>query len=154
MKTDDFEILRLNEADIPAAKQLFQLFKDVFGEEGEVGPGERYVRSLLKNPSFLCLSAIYKNEPVGGLTAYSLPMYNSESPELFIYDIAIKPQFQRKGIGTKLMSAAQVYCTQNGIKQMFVDAGKADAHALDFYRSMNGSEETVVQFTFSVSGAH
>jgi len=81
-------------------------------------------------------------------------MYNSDSAELFIYDIAVRPEFQRKGVGKRLMLAAQAFCTQNGIKQMFVDANEADTHALDFYSSLGGRAEKVVQFTFLTGGEH
>jgi len=149
-----FEIVRLGEADTRIAQQLFQLFEDVFGEGDKFAPHEGHLRNLLKNPSFVCFAALHKDEPVGGLTAYSLPMYNSGSAELFIYDIAVKPEFQRKGVGKRLMLAAQAFCTQNGIKQMFVDANEADTHALDFYSSLGGRAEKVVQFTFLAGGEH
>jgi len=149
-----FEIVRLGEADTRIAQQLFQLFGDVFGQGDKFAPHQGHLRNLLKNPSFVCFAALHKDEPVGGLTAYSLQMYNSDSAELFIYDIAVRPEFQRMGVGKRLVSAAQAYCTQNGIKQMFVDANEADTHALDFYRSLGGRAEKVVQFTFLAGGEH
>jgi len=146
--TDDLIIRRLTGKDITIAKTLFKVLQEVFEEEktGEVSEG--HIIRLLNNSAFVCLVAIYKNEVIGGLTAYDLPMYNSEKPELFIYDIAIKPHFQRLGFGKELMNVIKDYCAKNSIKQLFVDANEEDTHALDFYRSMNGREEKVVQFTF------
>jgi hypothetical protein len=36
------------------------------------------------------------------------------------------------------------------MQEIFVDANEEDQHALDFYRSMNGREEKVVQFSYPV----
>ena len=146
--TPEFEIKRLGTPDLLIAQQLFLLFNEVFDIKNAVVAQSLELIKLLDSPGFICFAAIYNNEVTGGLTAYQLPMYNSKCAEMFIYDIAVKPAFQRMGAGKKLLLAIKDYCEQNGIKQMFADASEADKHALDFYRSMHGREEKVIQFTF------
>jgi aminoglycoside 3-N-acetyltransferase I len=80
------------------AGQLFLLFQQVFDAKLPTVK-KAYLKKLLNRPDFICFAAIYKNEVIGGLTAYELPMYHSETSEMYIYDIAVKPAFQRKGIG-------------------------------------------------------
>jgi len=145
---NEFIVRRLNRKDSSIAQQLFLVLQEVFAIKSSSIASNEQVNTLLKNASFICFAAIYKDEVVGGLTAYELSMYHSAYSELFIYDIAVKPEFQRMGLGKKLIIAAKDYCKENKIAQLFVDASENDNHALDFYRTMNMREEKVIQFTF------
>ena len=42
---------------------------------------------------------------MGGLTAHALPMTRSPEAELFIYDLAVRADRQRRGIGRTLVLA-------------------------------------------------
>ena len=149
--TKEFKIKRLTKKDVTTAQQLFPLLQQVFEVENPAIATNDYVTKLLKNIAFVCFAAIYNNEVVGGLTAYELPMYHPPCSELFIYDIGVKPEFQRMGLGKQLVAAVKEYGNEKDMKQLFVDASEADGHAVNFYRSMNGKEEKVVQFTFDTN---
>ena len=45
--------------------------------------------------------AVLDNVVVGGLTAHVLPSAYSASAEVYIYDLGVKAEMQRKGIGTQ-----------------------------------------------------
>lgn len=147
---EQLEIARLSNEDVTVALELFQLFREVFDEEDAIAISEEYLSSLLEKADFIVLCIRCKGIVVGGLTAYELPMHQFEGAEMFIYDIAIKPDYQRRGLGKKLLQALEEYCKQKGISQIFVDASVEDLHALDFYQSSGGKGEKVVQFTFRV----
>jgi aminoglycoside 3-N-acetyltransferase I len=146
------QIKRLGKEDVAIARRLLLLFGEVF-EMGDVEiPEEAYLEKLIGNPGFIMYAAISGNEVAGGLTAYALPMYYTDRAEMFIYDIAVRPAFQRKGVGGRLLSALQRYCKENGIREMFVAANEEDAHAVDFYRKTGGREEKVLHFTYRIDG--
>lgn len=147
---NDFQIKLLGNDDWQLFQQLTSVFNKVFETEDTQIPNESYLSNLLHNPGFLAFVVISRGEVAGGLTAYILPMYHAEHSEIFIYDIAVETQFQRKGLGKKLLSSLQDYCKQNGIKEMFVQAHQEDEHALEFYRSTGGKAESVVNFTYSL----
>ncbi|RDC64002.1 GNAT family N-acetyltransferase [Adhaeribacter pallidiroseus] len=65
-----------------------------------------------------------------------------------MYDIAVKPAFQRKGIGRQLLDTLLHYSQQNGFINVFVPANEEDTHALDFYHATGGNPEKVVYFTY------
>jgi aminoglycoside 3-N-acetyltransferase I len=84
-----------------------------------------------------------------GLTAHTVPMTRSESSEIFVYDIAVRGDHQRRGIGRQLMTALLEGGAAANIYTTFVAADNDDDHALDFYRSLGGVESPVTLFTFS-----
>ena len=113
-------------------------------------PSELYLTKLLEKNDFIVLVAFYEKDLIGGLTAYELPLCSAEKSEIFIYDIAIKNEFQRKGVGKKLLSFLKDYCKQNDISIFFVEAHEEDVHAVDFYHSTGGNAEKVVHFNYEI----
>jgi aminoglycoside 3-N-acetyltransferase I len=88
---------------------------------------------------------------IAGLTVYVLDLYYSEKPLAYIYDLAVLPEYQRIGVGKKLVGFTNEYCRQKGFEEVFVQADKADIHALDFYRSTGPTnEEPVIHFYYKL----
>ena len=113
--TKPFEIKQLTKEDLSTFKSLIDLFNMVFEEEPVSGENGNLLK-LLGSNNFIAMAAVSENEVVGGLTAYELPMYHSESSEVFLYDLAVKPAYQRMGIGKKLIQNLKEYCIKNGIR--------------------------------------
>jgi aminoglycoside 3-N-acetyltransferase I len=144
------EVRKLGQEDLAVFTLLVQLFNEVFEEDEPAIGSETSLLRLLKNNSFVAMAAFYEGEIAGGLTAYELPMYYSENSEIFIYDLAVKLEYQRMGVGKSLIHKLQEYCVENGIVEFFVLAHEEDEHALEFYRSTGGKSEDVVNFLYKV----
>jgi aminoglycoside 3-N-acetyltransferase I len=142
------KIKQLTEQDLSEFAALIHLFNAVFEEESKIG-SEANLLNLLESKSFIALVAIDKDEVMGGLTAYELPMYYSDSSEIFLYDMAVKPNYQRMGIGKGLIQRLKEYCTEHGIKEFFVMAHEEDEHAVEFYHATGGRAEKVVNFLYA-----
>ena len=148
LNTKAFEIKRLTKEDLSTFNLLINMFSMVFEEgESDVRNDANSLR-LLGSNNFIAIAAISENEVVAGLTAYELPMYYSEYSEIFLYDLAVKPEYQRIGIGKRLLQSLKEYCIKNGIKEFFVLAHEQDEHAIKFYRSTGGKSEKVVNFLY------
>ena len=93
--------------------------------------------------SFWAIAAFAGDELVGGVTAHTLPLTRSASAELFIYDIAVRADHQRQGIGRRLIAALRAAALAAGIAVVFVPAANEDEHACDFYRALGGEPEEV-----------
>lgn len=141
------EIKRLTKQDLSEFTALIHLFNLVFEEESKIG-SDANLRKLLNNKSFSALVALEQDKIVGGLTAYELPMYYSNRSEIFLYDLAIHPKYQRMGIGKSLLQRLKEYCAGNGIKEFFVMANEEDEHAIEFYHATGGKAERVVNFVY------
>jgi aminoglycoside 3-N-acetyltransferase I len=145
---DEIQVRRLTVLDGDLARKLFLLMSEVFAEE--CAPlGEDYLRSLLSRPDFWALAAFVDGDVVGGLTAHSLPMTRTESSEVLIYDIAVRGDQRRKGIGRQLISTLREAANAAGLADVFVPVDNDDVEALDFYRALGGQPSPVTIYTFS-----
>lgn len=142
-----FQIRRLSPDHLTDFQALVHLFNRVFEAEPNLA-SETGLLKLLHNPNFLVLVALVEDEVVGGLTAYELPLYTSDSSEMFIYDLAVNPPYQRMGIGRGLLDELKTYCRERGILEFFVMAHAEDEHAVEFYRATGGKSEDVVNFVY------
>ncbi len=144
----DVRITRLGVGDLDQARTLFALLAEVFGEPREL-LSTSYLEALLADRSFWAMAAFDGDEVVGGVTGYALAMTRSESREMFVYDIAVRPEHQRKGVGRRLLEVLAETAAASGIDDMFVFADNADSHALAFYRALGGAPSGVTCFSFA-----
>ena len=147
--TKEFEIKQLTKEDLSTFNSLIDLLNMVFEEEAKIR-SEAHLLRLLGRDDFIAIVAVSENEVLGGLTAYELSMVYSDYSEIFLYDMAVKSEYQRMGIGKGLIQGLKEYCIKNGIKEFFVLAHEEDKHAIEFYRSTGGKSEKVVNFLYEV----
>ena len=141
-------IRKLSVGDAELARSLFSVMASVFGTNAHSVSVE-HIASLLSRDDFWVIAALAEGAPIAGLTAFVLPLTHSELSELFIYDIAVAPVYQRRGIGSRLVQMARSLAADRGIATTWVPVENEDVHAIEFYRSMGGAPSPVTIFTFS-----
>lgn len=144
----DLRVRRLTAADLDTARQMLRMMGRVFGET-PAGLPDPYLEYLLRRTDFWALAAMEDAEVVGGLTAHVLPLTTRASAELFIYDLAVRHDRQRQGIGRRLIGTVREEAAAVGIGLVFVAADEEDLHALEFYRALGGRASPATVFTFS-----
>jgi aminoglycoside 3-N-acetyltransferase I len=145
--THTIEIRQLGHEDRQLARATFVLMAEVFAETC-VDLSDAYIDRLLARSDFWVFAAVDGARPAGGLTAHILPMTIFEGSEVFIYDIAVAPDHQRRGIGRGLLEAVRSTARNAGIATVFVLADDEDSGALDFYRATSGAPSNVTLFEF------
>lgn len=138
---------RLSRSDAELGLAMFFAMARAFGETF-CSPSSDYVARLLSRSDFWAIAGLVDGKPIGGLTAFSLPLTRTETTELFIYDIAVLPEYQRRGIGRRLVQMVRELAAENSITTTWVPADNEDGHALEFYRSIGGVPNPVTVFTF------
>lgn len=138
---------RLTLGERALARELFTMMADVF-EETREPLGDAYLDRLLGRPDFWAIAAVWDGELVGGLTAYTLELTRSQTSEIFIYDIAVRRDRQRQGVGRELIEALRTAAAAAGVDDLFVPADDEDAHALEFYRALGAEASPATFFTF------
>lgn len=143
-------VRRLRAGDEAIARAMFATIAAVFEEEQSGEPlRDDDVASLLRREDFWAVVATEGDVVVGGLTAHALPMTRSRSTELFIYDLAVRADRQRQGIGRALVTQLSSFAREAGIDVVFVPADSEDTHAIEFYRAIGGVPSPATFFTFS-----
>lgn len=138
-------------SDAKLFQDLLQVFAQVFERDPFIPPSLTYLQGLLVQEQVVVYVVIQRDQVLGGLTAYSLPTYYAQGAEMFLYDIGIRPDFQRKGLGKALLQALQEHCKSMGIASLFVAADEEDTHALDFYTHTGGKEAKVRHYTYTMA---
>jgi aminoglycoside 3-N-acetyltransferase I len=148
MANGKMQSIRLKTGDREVARALFSMMAEVFEEECEV-LSDAYIDRLLAREEFWAIAALDGDRVIGGITAHTLPMTRAETSELFIYDVAVRSDHQRQGVGRQLVGELRQLAAAAGIRELFVPADNDDVHALDFYRALGGSASPVTFFTFA-----
>lgn len=147
----EIQILKLDNSDLELFTGLIRVFEDVFVMTDFRIPSASHLRELLKRPDFLVFVALNNTQVVGGLTVYTLTQYYSTRPLAYLYDLAVLEPYQRKGIGRKLIDSVCSFCRENDYEEVFVQADKIDAHAIEFYRRTKPTnEEEVLHFYYTL----
>lgn len=147
----DIQIKKLSSQDIDDFTELIRIFEVVFEMDHFKIPDKQHLQNLLNKPDFFTLVAKYNNRIIGGLTVYILHRYYSTKASAYIYDVGVLTDYQRKGIGKKLITYLTHYCRENGFEDAFVQAETDDLQAVNFYRTTSFSNELpATHFTYSL----
>ncbi len=128
-------------------KELVATFSLAF--ESSYNTTDEYLSSMLQNKLCVILGAVVRTRVVGGLVAFEMmPIHGTK--EFYVYDIAIHPDFQKQGLGRRLMDTLKQEARTRGIGTIFVEAESDDKNAVAFYQSIGGEEVLVNHFNFNV----
>ncbi len=132
---------------IAELKELATAFSLAF--ESPYNTTDEYLSSMIKNSSCVILGAVVEAHVVGGLVAFFMtPIHGTK--ELYVYDIAVSPLFQKKGLGKQLVEALKQEARARGVGTIFVEAESEDEGAVAFYRAIGGEEVAVNHFNFNI----
>lgn len=146
--TTDVKVL--TETDLSLFEDLLAIFQDVFELPKEKAPDRNHLQTILADKDCIVIVATVNGQTVGGLTAYILPNYFSAKPMAYIYDVGVRTDYQRQGIGKKVMAFFLNHCSTSGIAEAFVQADVEDDDAITFYRQLTAINPIhAVQFTFN-----
>jgi len=121
--------------DIPALvgllKLLFSIEKDfVFNAAKQ----ERGLRMLLASRRAAVLAAEYDGEVIGICTGQLLISTAQGGLSALLEDMAIAPAWQGKGVGRRLVAAAEAWAGSQGASRIQLLADRSNAPALAFYQ--------------------
>lgn len=126
---------------------LMEVFAIAF--ESEYHTDDRYLANMFENSSTILIGAYGHTNLIGGLVAFEIyPIHGKK--EIYIYDIAMHPDYQKQGIGTHLIDYLKDEAQNRGIDTIFVEAESEDEGAVAFYRAIGGEEVKVNHFNFKI----
>lgn len=141
-------VRRLKPSDRALMRELLTMMAEVFDEQ--VTPlSDAYLDRILRTESFWAVAAFEGTAIIGGLTAHVLPMTRAETSELFVYDLAVHKDHQRRGVGRQLIAWVTDAAAQQGAGLVIIPAEADDDAAVSFYRAVGGVPQAVTFFSFS-----
>ncbi len=144
----DIEIKKLTKQDLDNFIELINIFKNIFEMKNFKMPDETYLQQLLEKDDFFVFVALVDNKVVDGMTSYIMKQYYSKSPLVYIFDLAVKTEHQRQGIGKMLIKANNSYSKTIDAEAVMVQADEVDGYAIDFYQSTGATGQKVIHFDY------
>lgn len=107
---------------------IFEIERKCF--PGKIGYSKNHLKCLILDPNSNCLVET-QNQKIRGFLIVTF-----EKNSLFghIETIDVDPVFQNKGIGLKLMKAAETDMEQKGMKWSQLEVSETNTYALDLYK--------------------
>ncbi len=65
-----------------------------------------------------------------------------------LYEIAVAPAFQRRGVARGLIDAVKTICEGRDVEELFVITNGSNVPAMELYRSTGGRREAVDDVVF------
>ncbi len=147
-------VKRLGAGDLCAMRAVNALFGEVFEDLASYAsapPDDAYLGKLLANEAFVALAAWDADVLVGALAGYELVKFESRRSEFYIYDLAVRAAYRRRGVATALIEALKPIARAAGGWMILVQADPADAPAIALYDKL-GAREDVLHFDINPCG--
>jgi ribosomal protein S18 acetylase RimI-like enzyme len=110
-------------------------------------------RAFLEIETNVQLAAFGEGEPVGQLLAYELIRRHGDGKTMFVYEIGVREDYRRKGVGRMLFEALRGICRDRGVARAFVITSEHNDAAMAFYRALgatrNAMDDVVLDFDWS-----
>ncbi len=107
------EYRRLNSNDAHLIKKMALGYKSKVIDESDVN-------NFINNPDNYLIGCIDSNMVVGFLLAYRLQRYDGKNDMIYIHEIEVMENYQRKGIGRTLIELMHMLCIEMKTYKMFV----------------------------------
>ena len=91
------EYRKLSSDDLPLALAMNRDFREGFAEKSSL-------RAFLSSPDCWLFAAVLENRIVGFAYGYALQRLNTGRKMLYIHEVGVLDEYQRQGIGTKLIN--------------------------------------------------
>ncbi len=122
-----YEIKRLTLHDAAVVKSIVKLFRSSDTDD-------KWVQDFLINQQNYVIACLSGASPVGFLLAYELQRYDRNGM-LYIHEVNVLPQYQREGIGKRLMEEAIRICKEKGLFKSFLITNKSNTAACGLYET-------------------
>ena len=93
--------------------------------------------ALLADEWAIFLVAFDGEAPVGFVLAYELPRRHGDASILLVYEIEVREDRRRSGVGTALMEELATLARGRGIREGFVLTEESNEVAMAFYASLD-----------------
>jgi len=128
-----FVYRKLNASDIDSVVRMETDFRSGFIVRENA---ERFLRDPM-NWLIACLSG---DRIIGFAYGYELNRLNGIGNMVYIHEVGVLPEYQRRGIGTELLRTIKRLCKSTGVCRFFLFTERSNIGACSLYGKMKGEE--------------
>jgi ribosomal protein S18 acetylase RimI-like enzyme len=141
----NFQIIRLLESELGIALRLTE---DVVGEDAATA---EQLTELLLDRRNIVLAALQEETSVGYLVAHKFPSLSGHRL-VYLYDIEVKVEKRRLGIGTALVAKLKEVCRAQAVDSIWVGSSRDNHAACALWASTGAVQESdqYAEFTYEL----
>jgi len=110
-------------------------------------------RELLADEATFYLAAFERGEPIAELLAYELIRRHGDGRMVLVYEIGVREEVRRRGVGRALFDLLREICRERGIRRAFVITNESNTPAMAFFASLGATrdhdDDVVLDFVWS-----
>ena len=137
----DLTIRRLAPGDEALAARVALDFKGA-----SISPA--HAAQFLADPANVLIVAQSAAELAGFVLAYRLDRLDRDASQLFVYEVGVRPQLQRRGIGTRLMGEVRRLVIRERLMEAFVLTEADNVAARELYNGTGAQVESSHSIVF------
>jgi N-acetylglutamate synthase len=130
--------------DIDEVRQLWETTEGIHLHTNGEESNKSIEMYLLRNPEISKVARNNRNEIIGSVLA------GHDGRRGLIHHLVVKSNYQRKGIGKRLLSEAKESLKEEGIKKVFLFVLNKNNNGIEFYKHLNWTKEEIISVFSSV----
>ncbi len=150
----DTTISRAGPADLDALAQLFDAYRQFYGQASDVPRARDWLRSRLRVGESVVLLAKREGTTVGFVQLY--PMFSSvrTAKTWILNDLYVEAGARRGGVARALLDAAAKFARDDGAAGISLETTQDNAAARALYRAAGCNEDATQWYSLALSKQH
>ena len=133
----EFEIIKANVNHIKQVGELFDLYRQFYKYVSNINESTDYISERMKNNESIIFIATNKQKEVMGFVQLYETFGSLHLGKIIIlYDLFVKKEFRKYGIGIKLMKESEEYAKSIGAKGIELSTAKDNLTAQSWYEKI------------------
>lgn len=143
------EITTANHQDLTAVAQMFDLYRQFYEQAPNPELAQTYIgERLAQKESHILIAKDSTGKGLGFCQLYPSFCSVDATRILVLYDLFVRPEARRLGLGKKLLQAAEDFAEQNNVPRLDLSTAKTNSRAQALYESMGWNRDNDY-FTYS-----
>ena len=136
MTENKFIIKNAEPEDSKKIGEIFDLYRQFYKKESNVEACKSYIKERLSNNEAQIFYIENEKECMGMTQLYTTFDSLELSKKIILYDLYVRSEYRRKGVGHLLMNAAKDYAKKNNITSIELSTAITNTTAQSLYESL------------------
>ena len=130
------KIIKAKKENIKEVGVLFDLYRQFYKYDPELKQSTKYIKERISKKESTIFLCYCNKEPAGFVQLYETFDSLNINKKLILYDLYVKKEFRKKGVGKSLMNIAKKFGYEKKIKIIELSTGVNNKKAQSLYESL------------------